>query len=172
MKNFKEILSEMEDAAVIAVTESPDLDVVEAVDEDVVEDAVVEVKTKPTPAKVTEAPIASLDPRTIPIQPKARKSDKLIAEALKQVNGTSATLLEALTAQNDTQQQIVEALHDVAATNKMIIEKLDAIANIELPAPIIQVAPPRAVKRDIVREKSGPNKGQILHVIDNYEDEE
>jgi len=169
MKNFKDILSEMENAAAV-IAESEDNDgveeTVEAVEavEAVVEE-VVAVKTKPAP-KVVEA--GSLDPRTIPMTPKPRKSDKLIAEALKQVNGTSATLLEALTSQNDTQQQIVEALRDVAITNRMIIEKLDAIANIELPAPIIQVAPPRAVKRDIIRDSTG----KISQVVDNYEDED
>lgn len=107
--------------------------------------------------------------------PKIHKTDRKIMEALKSVNDTSSQITEALRAQTEqnrsimeSHSSIVEALNLLVETNKTIIEKLDAISEIELPTPVINMVPPKPVKREVLRD----SKGKITGVVDKYDEED
>lgn len=165
MKNFREIIADIENAPLEEAK----------IDEVVVAAPLEEKIEKPKPKKeVVERKAGTIDPLAMP--PAPRKNEKQLSESLKKVNEASTMIVEALTAQSKdhatSQKMIIEAIRALTETNKVILERLDDISNLELPAPIIQVAPPRSVKRDVVRHVKGENKGKIDYVVDNYEDDE
>lgn len=170
MASFKDIYEQDKNKTTAITTDDVQIKEVEVetipigIDERVVPDKPVEVKREMT---VLEEQVVRVDlTESIKdiLTEQREQTAKVLESVLKSNTKIANNVAKHVKSTQNTNEKLVEAIVSLTEKIELLEAKLEAIENLEIPTPIVQVQSPRShIKKEVHRD----NKGLITHVTES-----